>query len=160
MQSLGKERPELDERAAAEPLERELERLTRFTAHVLRHRPGLTVAPVLVRVSEAGPQRLGEIAAAVGSDPSTVSRQVNALVAAGLVERRADPYDSRAQLLEATPTGAQRCADARERWKHLLAVVLAGWSADLRLRLAELLGHLADDLHESDRFPGRSGGKG
>src|SRR6201991_3181209 len=106
MQSFGKERSELDARTSAEPVERELERLARLAARVPRHRPGLTVAPVLVRVSEAGPQRLGEIAAAVGSDPSTVSRQVNALVAAGLVERRADPHDSRAQLLEATPTGA------------------------------------------------------
>src|ERR1700754_446574 len=122
MQSFGKERSEVDERAAAEPVERELERLARLAARVPRHRPGLTVAPVLVRVSEAGPQRLGEIADAVGSDPSMVSRQVNALVAAGLVERRADPHDSRAQLLEATPTGAQRCADARDRWQCLLAV--------------------------------------
>jgi DNA-binding MarR family transcriptional regulator len=150
----------VDERAAAEPVERELERLARLAAHVLRIRPGLTVAPVLVRVSEAGPQRLGEIAAAVGSDPSTVSRQVSALVAAGLVERRADPHDSRAQLLEATATGAQRCGDARDRWKRLLAVVLGGWSAELRLRLAELLGQLADDVHELDRTPDRSGGKG
>jgi len=60
-------------------------------------------AHVLLRaLSIGGPMRASALAESVESDPSTVSRQVAALVRDGLVERRADPDDGRASLLVLT----------------------------------------------------------
>jgi len=60
---------------------------------------------LLANVVVEGPLRAGALAELVQSDPSTVSRQVAALVKDGLIERRADPVDGRASLLAATPLG-------------------------------------------------------
>ena len=53
-------------------------------------------------VHNEGPMRAGALAECLQSDPSTVSRQVAALVKDGLLERRADPADGRASLLVLT----------------------------------------------------------
>src|SRR3954452_21611677 len=53
--------------------------------------------------NSGAPMRAAELADTLRSDPSTVSRQVAALVRAGYLERRADPADGRASLLVVTP---------------------------------------------------------
>ena len=57
-----------------------------------RHRPEMIVDMagyhVLVYLNVEGPQRASEFATAFHADPSTISRQVSALVKAGLVERQ------------------------------------------------------------------------
>ena len=60
-----------------------------------------------------GPHRSNALAEAAHSDPSTVSRQVAALVRIGYVERRPDPADGRACLLAATDEG-HRCSRRTE----------------------------------------------
>ena len=55
-----------------------------------------------------GPLRAGALADCLQSDPSTVSRQVAALVKDGLLERRADPDDGRASLLVLTDAATRR----------------------------------------------------
>ena len=50
-----------------------------------------------------GPSRSSALAAAIHSDPSTVSRQIAAMVRDGLVERMADPEDGRASVVQAWP---------------------------------------------------------
>ena len=68
------------------------------------------------------------------SDPSTVSRQVAALVKDGLLERRADPEDGRASLLVAHRRRPTPCSPSTTRsgCDHF-AAMLADWSdADLR----------------------------
>jgi DNA-binding MarR family transcriptional regulator len=122
-------------------------RLFRVVARMRHQGSDVAVEHVLAELLERGPQRVGELAQALGTDPSTVSRQVTALVEAGMVERRADPGDGRAHLLAATETGAHRCDAGRRRRIEVVAKVLAGWSTEDRQRLAELLGRLADDLH-------------
>ena len=60
-------------------------------------------AHVLLRcLAHEGPMRAGALAEMLQSDPSTVSRQVAALVKDGLLERQADPADGRASLLVLT----------------------------------------------------------
>jgi DNA-binding MarR family transcriptional regulator len=88
---------------------------------------------LLHTVAAAGPVRTSALAASVHSDLSTVSRQVGALVAAGLLERQADPADGRACLLALTPAG-EAAVTAHERGRAaFFAVVLDGWSeAELR----------------------------
>jgi DNA-binding MarR family transcriptional regulator len=145
---------------AADRVQQEMGRLVRALTHLKRHQADLAAAHVLNHLAETGPQRVGAIAHAIGTDPSTVSRQVAALVAAGLVERRADPDDGRAQLLAVTEAGVQCCEDGRRRRVELLATVLSRWPDESRHQLAELLGRFADDVQELDRrVNGRSGGE-
>lgn len=86
-----------------------------------------------------GPRRAAELADALQSDPSTVSRQVATLVRDGHLERRADPADGRASLLVLTAQGQNLLAEHdRIRLEHFARVV-DGWShADVK-RLVSLL---------------------
>ena len=77
-----------------------------------------------------GPSRSSALAAAVHSDPSTVSRQVAALVRHGLVERRADQEDGRASLLAATPAGLALLEEQRRRMGISLAKAIQHWEPD------------------------------
>jgi DNA-binding MarR family transcriptional regulator len=86
-----------------------------------------------------GPSRSSALAAAVHSDPSTVSRQVAALVRDGLVERRADQDDGRASLLAATPAGLALLEDQRRRMGIALAKVVQHWTPEDLDSFVELL---------------------
>ncbi len=138
------------ELALADRVAQELGRLIRLVSRMRAH-SAVTVAPVLAELLEHGPLRVGEIATALGTDPSTVSRQVTALVEAGLVMRRVDPDDGRAHLLAATDAGASQCVAGRHRRVTVIATVLADWPEDSRKELAELLGRFADDMQGTDR---------
>ncbi|ALE75471.1 Transcriptional regulator, MarR family [Pseudonocardia sp. Ae168_Ps1] len=114
-----------------------------------RHRPDMIVDMagyhVLAHLHFGGPQRATEIAAAFHSDPSTISRQVSALVKAGLVERRADPGDGRASLLAANDEGVRVIETERRRRAHVIAEVLGGWDPADRVALTTLLDRFLDD---------------
>lgn len=98
-----------------------------------------------------GPQRAVELADAVHSDPSTISRQIAGLVRQGYVRRTADPADGRATQLVASDAGRQVFeANRRARNEHL-ARLLDGWPLDDRLALRDLLGRLTTSLEDSDR---------
>jgi DNA-binding MarR family transcriptional regulator len=100
----------------------------------------------LCRLHEAGPLRLSELAARMGVDASTASRQVQQLERAGLVGRVADPADRRASLLQLTVEGDRVLARMRQARRESLAQVLGGWSRADRWTLAAMLGRLVDDL--------------
>lgn len=147
---IGLQDPAVDELVVADRIGQQVVRLLRLVSR-LRHQGGdVAVAHVLMELLDRGPQRVGEIAQSLGTDPSTVSRQVTALVEAGLVERRAHPGDGRAHLLAATESGEHRCVAGRRRRVDVVAAVLADWPAEDRLRLADLLGRFADDMHARD----------
>ena len=46
---------------------------------------------ILCQLADEGPQRLGALATAFGLDPSTITRQVQALESLGLAQRSTDP---------------------------------------------------------------------
>jgi DNA-binding MarR family transcriptional regulator len=94
-----------------------------------------------------GPSRASALATAVHSDPSTVSRQVAALVRDGLVERRADQEDGRASLLAATPAGIALLEEQRRRMGISLARVVQHWSPEDLDRFIELFERFVAD-HE------------
>src|SRR4051812_7881253 len=85
-----------------------------------------------------GPTRSSALAAAGYSDPSTISRQVAALVRDGLVERRADQDDGRASLVAATPAGIALLEEQRKRMGISLARVVQHWAPDDIERFVEL----------------------
>lgn len=63
---------------------------------------------ILTHLAKEGPMRGADLSDAFGMDKGGVSRQVQALVDLGLVERMPDPEDRRAILLDATAEGRRR----------------------------------------------------
>jgi DNA-binding MarR family transcriptional regulator len=108
---------------------------------------------VLRCLANAGPLRSSEVAEHVQSDPSTVSRQVAALVKEGLLERRADPEDGRASLLVLTEKADAVLKDHDAVRNQHFAQMLADWNErDLR-RFANLLRRFTLDFETaSDKY--------
>jgi DNA-binding MarR family transcriptional regulator len=86
-----------------------------------------------------GASRVTTLAAAVCSDPSTVSRQAAHLVGLGMVERRADPDDGRACMLAITEAGTTHLARARQRRDERIAAIIESWQHTERAQFAELI---------------------
>jgi DNA-binding MarR family transcriptional regulator len=94
---------------------------------------------LLKYLATEGPMRAGALAEVMQSDPSTVSRQVAALVKDGLLERRADPADGRASILILTEKAEAVLAEHDRIRLEFFASLLDGWSpADVH-RFAKLL---------------------
>jgi DNA-binding MarR family transcriptional regulator len=91
-----------------------------------------------------GPMRAGAVAEYLQADPSTVSRQVAALVRDGMLERRADPADGRASLLVLTPKAEEVLAEHDQIRLEYFAQMLDGWSDTDLSRFAGLLSRFAE----------------
>ena len=97
-----------------------------------------------------GPIRSSSLAEAMQSDPSTVSRQVAALVKDGLLERRADPEDGRASLLVTTAKAQAVLADHDEiRIEHFTRM-LSGWTDEELRGFAHLLVRFTADYDRAN----------
>jgi DNA-binding MarR family transcriptional regulator len=68
-----------------------------------------------------GSLRLGELAAEARTTQPGMTRLIGALDHSGLVRREADPADTRATLVSATPAGLQAIADWRAEMRDTLA---------------------------------------
>jgi DNA-binding MarR family transcriptional regulator len=101
---------------------------------------------VLRCLAVEGPMRSSALAERMESDPSTVSRQVAALVRDGLVERRADPVDGRATLLVPTERAEAVLADHNAQRNRHFARMLADWDEQDLKRFAELLERFTHDF--------------
>ncbi|MBB5156996.1 MarR family winged helix-turn-helix transcriptional regulator [Saccharopolyspora phatthalungensis] len=101
---------------------------------------------ILFHLVQDGPQRTGRLAESLHSEISTISRQSNALVQHGLVERQADPNDGRACLLAPTAEGQRIFREAHDQRTRWLAEVLADWSQADRLALNSLFARLNTDI--------------
>ena len=94
-----------------------------------------------------GPQSLGELAAAEGVKPPTMSRLVKAMAAEGLVATRASPDDERRIRIAATALGRNRMLAARERRIAAVSKLFAGASADELAALARVTALLERSLN-------------
>lgn len=103
---------------------------------------------ILCRLADEGPQRLGALATAFGLDPSTITRQVQALERAAMVTRRPDDIDRRASILDLTGEGREVLEHTRAHRRGRLEKVLSHWSDEERSRLGELLHKLNDSIQE------------
>ena len=72
--------------------------------------------------------RGADLSDAFAMDKGGVSRQVQALVDLGLVERQPDPEDRRAILLDATAEGRRRLEAMSQHRSDRFDERLAGWS--------------------------------
>jgi DNA-binding MarR family transcriptional regulator len=101
---------------------------------------------ILCRLADEGPQRLGALASAFGLDPSTITRQVQALEKADLVSRRADHGDRRASVLDLTGEGRTVLQHTRAYRRERLEEVLDDWSQSDLDELARLLTKVNDSV--------------
>lgn len=130
---------------AVEGIETELVMLARWLEAVQRRQdyPMERAAYLLLRrLDTDGPQRVAELAATLGLDGSTVTRQLTALDRAGHIRRGAHPRDARASVVEATPAGLRAMAALRRHRQERIAAHFAGWSADERRELRDVLHRL------------------
>jgi DNA-binding MarR family transcriptional regulator len=74
--------------------------------------------PILAALRVAGSMSLGDLADAVGSDPSTISRNVQPLVRDGLVDFATDE-DGRKRHARLTPRGVSTYNRAYRLWKRV-----------------------------------------
>jgi DNA-binding MarR family transcriptional regulator len=112
--------------------------------------------PLLVLVERKGPIGVVDLAARVGRDYTTVSRQVARLEELGLVERRAGSADKRVREAIITPRG-KSATDALDAARETMALVLFHeWSREDLDELVRLMGKLAEGMAKEPARPNRS----
>jgi DNA-binding MarR family transcriptional regulator len=88
---------------------------------------------IMCKLADEGPQRLGALATTFGLDPSTITRQVQALEEIGLATRTTDPTDRRASILDLSETGREVLDKTRTHRRARMQRALSDWSeADLK----------------------------
>ncbi|SBN64603.1 DNA-binding transcriptional regulator, MarR family [Curtobacterium sp. 9128] len=80
---------------------------------------------LIVLVSTLGPTRAGDLAERLAVGPSTLTRNVDRLVAGGWVERRSSEENRREVLVVATDRGRELVDEVSERRRQELAAILA-----------------------------------
>ena len=116
--------------------------IARLSRRLRRHElAGLTPTQLaaLATVERAGPLRLGDLAAAEGIAPSTLTRLVAVLEELGYVQRFADPKDARASTLTITTLGHETLERLRAEGTALLTQSLELLTTEQREALAAAL---------------------
>jgi|ERR1700733_11222336 DNA-binding MarR family transcriptional regulator len=129
--------------------------LARLSRRLRRHDvAGLTPTQLaaLATVEQSGPLRLGDLAAAEGIAPSTLTRLVTALEDSGYVRRCTDPSDARASTLAITTLGHEMLERIRSESTLVLAESLRSLTPVQRVALASALPVL-EQLAETDPRP-------
>ena len=101
---------------------------------------------LLLELVDSGPLRLGTLADRIGVTDPTTSRAVDGLVAAGLVERQADPHDRRAVLHVATARATAWVERRRAAVAEVLDEALSHLTPAERKSLLELMTKLNVEL--------------
>ena len=136
-----------------ERIERELttliRRALRFRVDDVRgHHLERPAYSILAKLYDDGPQRSGVLADVFGLDPSTITRQVQALEQDGLIGRTTDPADGRAFLLGLTAEGRTTLEQVRGERRRILRSLLETWPTDDLAAFATLLEHFNAGMTE------------
>lgn len=83
--------------------------------------------------------RVSKVAANLGVRVPSATEQISRLESAGLLERRADPSDSRAVVVWLTESGRRAADAANQRRDALVAEILARLSPEERSRLEAVM---------------------
>ncbi len=105
---------------------------------------GITLAQchTLIEIAKYDGVSLNDLAAALTLDKSTMSRTVNKLVNAGLVEREIDKADRRYMKISLTPSGQELTEQINFDMQRYYETVLAAVPKDLQTQLGQLLPYL------------------
>jgi DNA-binding MarR family transcriptional regulator len=108
---------------------------------------------LLMHLWDSGPVRQTELIAVLDSDSATITRMVQRLEKAGLVERAPDPHDGRATLVSTTTAGNAMRADIERMWHDLEASTVGDLPpstlAPMLEALAKIEANLADAVPKS-----------
>ena len=107
----------------------------------------------LVVLASRGPQRLGDLAAALGVAPSTAGRMCDRLTRKGLIRRHRTRTDRRAVLVSISAAGRAVVDSATARRRELIAEVLAALPAEGQQNIAVALrafAQAAGEVPDSD----------
>ena len=102
----------------------------------------------LVVLASRGPQRMGDLAGALGVAPSTAGRMCDRLVRKGLIRRHRARADRRSVLVSVTAAGRLVVDQATARRRAMIADILAKLPADTQRAVAEALAAFADAAGE------------
>ncbi|MFI1965545.1 MarR family winged helix-turn-helix transcriptional regulator [Streptomyces pathocidini] len=94
---------------------------------------------LLNRLDKEGPMGVKALAAGMGIDSSTVTRQVAPLVDTGLVKRTSHPEDGRAVVLQLSPRGKARLEEVRSSRRQLMELLTEDWAEEERQTFCTLL---------------------
>jgi DNA-binding MarR family transcriptional regulator len=94
---------------------------------------------LLSRLDQEGPTGVKALAAGMGIDSSTVTRQVAPLVDSGLVSRTSDPDDGRAVVLRLSARGSDRLEEVRSSRRKLMSALTETWTEEDRALFCTLL---------------------
>jgi len=136
--------------------------LARLSRRLRRHElAGLTPTQLaaLSTIGKTGPMRLGDLAAAEGIAPSTLTRLVTALEDVGYVRRCTDPSDARASTLTITAHGQSALERIRTENTLMLTASLEMLTPGQRSALAAALPVL-EQLAEAQGAAGSPGPAG
>ncbi|HVF98548.1 MAG TPA: MarR family transcriptional regulator [Chloroflexia bacterium] len=102
---------------------------------------------ILMRLycQEGVPQ--SQLVEALGVEPPTVTRMLQRMEAAGLVERRPDPADARVSLVYLTEQGRQTELPVLRSWEQLEARFVAGLTDTEKALLRRLLMQVLNNLN-------------
>jgi DNA-binding MarR family transcriptional regulator len=132
-------------------LARTLEGLSRRSAiHRELDRASYLIARTL---SSEGPTSIGGLAAALGLDATTVTRQVATMEASGLVVRRTDPGDGRVRLIELAKRGERKMREVQTVREERIGSLVSGWTAADQQTFSVLLERFNDALRARHREP-------
>lgn len=101
---------------------------------------------VLVRLDRSEGLKQSELADILDLQPISLTRLLDRLAENGLIERRADPNDRRANRLYLMPAARPLLAKLAELGQGLMEIVLEGLEPDARERLLTDLGTMKDNL--------------
>ncbi|MGW5241594.1 MarR family winged helix-turn-helix transcriptional regulator [Monashia sp. NPDC004114] len=129
---------------------------SKHTAPRVHEGVDVTAYPVLFLVGGAGSIRISDLATSLHNDVSTVSRQVSALVANGLLDKSADPSDRRAYAVSLTDAGRAALAHIQDTRSSWFQGLLHDWEPADVAAFTEQLRALGDALDASLRARGES----
>ena len=128
-------------------LEHEMGVLARRIRRVIAERARMLhpdLSPVaysmMMALRDSGPQRASVLVEVFSIDKGAVSRQVQALVELGLIERTPDPADRRAMILAITEEGRRRMANLALARRNEVSARLENWTDEELRTLVRSLG--------------------
>jgi DNA-binding MarR family transcriptional regulator len=133
--------PDLDVRDLTSIIEEFTAIFIRFPS--VEERLSLTTLSVLHTLSRKGPMRLTELTATEQMTQPAITQMVRRLEDDGLLERRADPRDGRAVLVQLTPRGALVIEARRAARVEWLTNLLDRLSPEERTTIASAVPALA-----------------
>ena len=103
---------------------------------------------LLIHLWRENGQSLCEMAASLCAQPATVSRMIERMEKAGLVERRKDLNDGRVSRVFLTESGRRMREPVQRVWAELESICMANLTSDEKILLRRLLLQVEKNLGE------------